>query len=99
MSDIGKHVFFNDFDIIDVGGGLLESPFFFFFLSSIVQLSYSYLELIIMSFLTRNCQGDGHKLFMHACQFLILAYKPTSLILEERRINGIQASRVNSHQI
>jgi hypothetical protein len=99
MSDIGKHVFFNDFDIIDVGGVIGKSLLSFFFLSSIVQLSYSYLELIIMSFLTRNCQGDGHKLFMHACQFLILAYKPTSLILEERRINGIQASRVNSHQI
>jgi hypothetical protein len=38
MSDIGKHVFFNDSDIIDVGGVIGKSPFFLlFFLSSIVQ--------------------------------------------------------------
>ena len=57
--------FFNDFDIIDVEGVIGKSPFFTLF--SIVQLSYSYLELIVMSFLTRYCQGDGHKLFMHGC--------------------------------
>jgi hypothetical protein len=34
MSDIGKHVFFNDFDIIDVGGVIGKSLLSFFFLSS-----------------------------------------------------------------